>query len=74
MYPWSAKIFATVKQLQRKYTAPMLAILYLVDQQWDLSEITVKGCKRAIKREKERLSLVRPSQRQLIRPTVLELS
>ena len=74
MYPWSAKIFATVKQLQRKYTAPKLAILYLIDQEWTLSPITLKGCKGALKREKERLSLVRPSQCQLIRPRILELS
>ena len=68
MYPWSAKILATVKQLQRKYTAPKLAILYLVDQEWNLSENTLKDCKGAFKREKGRFSLVRPSQCQVIRP------
>ena len=62
MYPLSAKLFATVKQLQRKYTAPKLAILYLIDQQWNLAQTTLNGCVGALKREKGRWSLDRPSQ------------
>lgn len=51
-----------MSQLHRKYNAPKLAILYLVDQQWGLPKDILKSYMEASKKEKEKSSLELPSE------------
>lgn len=41
-YPLRTKIFTTVAQLERRYKAPRLALLHLINQEWRLSQAAMR--------------------------------
>ena len=44
MYPFKAKLFASVERLEKKFEAPKLAILHTIGKEWQLSESVMKSC------------------------------
>ena len=44
IYTFKAKLFASVERLSHKNTAPKLAIVYVLDQEWKLSPDAFKSC------------------------------
>ena len=44
IYPPEAKLFASVERLDAKYQAPRLAILHLIEKQWQLPKMVMASC------------------------------
>ena len=61
-FPFSAKLFATVAQLQRKYMVPLAALSLVVNLQWQLSDNVIDDC--IIGSETKRKELLVSSRRQ----------
>jgi hypothetical protein len=44
MYPFKAKLFASMEGLEKKFEAPTLAILHTIQKEWQLSQSVMKSC------------------------------
>ncbi|KAG8527896.1 uncharacterized protein KY384_006812 [Bacidia gigantensis] len=48
MYSLAQKLFATADGLQRRYDAPRLALIHVINQEWKLSKAALKACTSAM--------------------------